>query len=100
MVLCFPLQEKGGSQAGIRSVEAEDVSQVQTGKGKVPSYQDYLDLFGRLLDCDHLTVLFKIHNQHFTSFKKIAKRNTLIAFISRRPVLMLSKGVQLSCDWC
>ncbi|XP_061073095.1 DNA-dependent protein kinase catalytic subunit [Conger conger] len=48
------LPPEASSQAHIRSVEEEDWSQFQSGKRKVPSYRDYLDLFGGLLDCDHL----------------------------------------------
>uniref|UniRef100_A0A8C7SDY8 DNA-dependent protein kinase catalytic subunit n=1 Tax=Oncorhynchus mykiss TaxID=8022 RepID=A0A8C7SDY8_ONCMY len=34
--------------------ESAEASQMQTGKWRVPSCRDYLDLFRGLLDCDHL----------------------------------------------
>uniref|UniRef100_A0A3P9A875 DNA-dependent protein kinase catalytic subunit n=1 Tax=Esox lucius TaxID=8010 RepID=A0A3P9A875_ESOLU len=43
------------TQSGPRTVEESAKSyQMQTGKWRVPSCSDYLDLFRGLLDCDHL----------------------------------------------
>ncbi|XP_036376580.1 DNA-dependent protein kinase catalytic subunit isoform X1 [Megalops cyprinoides] len=48
-------EEEVPFQFGTRPNEvAEEATQMRTGRWKIPSYRDYLDLFGGLLDCEHL----------------------------------------------
>ncbi|MBN3311515.1 PRKDC kinase, partial [Atractosteus spatula] len=48
------LTEEEGAAQGAEEDRSAGAGQVRTGKWKVPSYRDYLDLFRSLLDCDLL----------------------------------------------
>ncbi|XP_030635503.1 DNA-dependent protein kinase catalytic subunit [Chanos chanos] len=51
----FVPEEENSSQSDARTgEETGEPTQVRTGKWKVPSYRDYLDLFRELLDCENL----------------------------------------------
>ncbi|XP_062395733.1 DNA-dependent protein kinase catalytic subunit-like [Sardina pilchardus] len=49
------LEDGGPSQGGPSQGEGGESSQMHTGKWKVPSCRDYLDLFRGILDCANLT---------------------------------------------
>ncbi|KAM8966776.1 DNA-dependent protein kinase catalytic subunit [Pelodytes ibericus] len=45
---------EGYEKEGVESKEPAAAGEVRTGKWKVPSYKDYLDLFTKLLNCDQM----------------------------------------------
>lgn len=55
-------QDGGTTQSGSTEDEGGESTQMRTGKWKVPSCRDYLDLFRGILDCENLRVR---HNDSF-----------------------------------
>lgn len=50
------MKEEGATQSSVRTEEEAEPTVVRSGKWKVPSSKDYLDLFKELLDCENMKV--------------------------------------------
>lgn len=62
-IVIFCLQEGGTVQSSSSAEDGGETTQVRTGKWKVPSCRDYLDLFRGILDCENLRVSVNaLHN--------------------------------------
>ncbi|XP_060788690.1 DNA-dependent protein kinase catalytic subunit-like isoform X1 [Neoarius graeffei] len=48
------VKEEGATQSSVRTEEEAEPTVVRSGKWKVPSSKDYLDLFKELLDCENM----------------------------------------------
>ncbi|KAG5837285.1 hypothetical protein ANANG_G00237680 [Anguilla anguilla] len=89
-------EEKVGFQSDFKSAEAEDVTQMLTGKQKVPSYRDYLDLFGGLLDCVHLTHSGILDGAFETQVAALKSLNHLLYDEMIKSVLKIIEKLDLS----
>lgn len=71
------MKEEGATQSSVRTEEeAGEPTVVRSGKWKIPSSKDYLDLFKELLDCENMKVrtlfcktLVSIFNKNVMTFR-------------------------------
>ncbi|KAJ8280685.1 hypothetical protein GJAV_G00057750 [Gymnothorax javanicus] len=85
-----------GLQADVKPADSEDTSEMPTGKRKVPSYRDYLDLFGGLLDCAHLTQSGFLDGAFETQMASLKSLNRLLYDEMIKSVLKIIEKLDLS----